>query len=189
MKEFWKALRLVLVCVVLLGIVYPLVTNCVSRVIFPFKSSGSIVYSGGNVVGSELIGQEFTENRWFTSRPSKNKYYGLKSGGTNINITSSKFKKYAQNNIDEFLSNNPQVKRKDIPQDMITASASGIDPDISYISALLQVKRIAKENKISENGVKLIIEKNVKGKFLGMFGEKRVNVLKLNLDLLKEIKK
>ena len=188
MKEFGKGFKFILVLMIITGIIFPLFMTGISRIIFPEKSKGSIVTQNGKIIGSKLIGQKFTDNKWFIGRPSASDYDGLKSGGSNLALTNPKFKESVNKNIEEFLSKNPEVSKNDIPVDMVTSSASGLDPDISYEAALLQAKRVAKENNISYNEVLKIVKDNKEGKFLGIFGEDKVNVLKVNLALLEKTK-
>lgn len=189
MKELSRAIKVTLVFMLMLGILFPVVMTGISRVAFPNKSNGSLVYSDGKVVGSKLIGQNFQGDKWFQGRPSESKYDGTKSGGSNLSMTNPKWKKKVEENIDNFIKNNPGVKRKDIPEDIITSSASGLDPEISLEAANLQVARVAKANGITEDEVKKLVNDNCSGKFLGVFGEKRVNVLNLNLAVFNKTKK
>lgn len=189
MKEVIKSIRIILVFAVILGILYPLAITGISSVAFKPQAEGSLVYSDNKIVGSSLIGQNFTGDMWFHGRPSVSSYNGLKSGGTNLAMSNPDFKKNTEANIDNFLSQNPGVKREDIPADIVTASASGLDPDISVDAAYLQVKRVAAANGMTEAQVKSLVDKNKETKFLNIFGQNRVNVLKLNLDILRSKKK
>lgn len=188
-EEIKKAVKFTLVFMILLGLVYPFVMTGIANLLFPYQAKGSIIKIDGKPVGSELIGQKFTDPRWFVGRPSAVDYDASSSGGTNYALSNPKFHEEVQKNIEEFLKNNPGVKRSEIPADIITSSGSGLDPHISPKAAYLQVKRVANANGLPEEIVKKLVDKNIEGRFLGLFGEPRVNVLKLNLSLLEEIKK
>jgi K+-transporting ATPase ATPase C chain len=189
MSEFKRAIKFTLVLIVLIGLVYPFVMTAIANLIFPYQAKGSIIKVDGKAVGSELIGQKFTDSKWFMGRPSAVDYNAESSGGTNYALSNPKFKEEVERNIEEFLKKNPGVKRSDIPADIVTSSASGLDPHISPQAAYLQVERVAKANNLPEKVVKKLVDENIEGRFLGIFGEPRVNVLKLNLSLLEEIKK
>jgi len=184
MKDIKRGLKLTLIFMIILGVIYPLAMTGISRVVFSEKSKGSLVYNKGEVIGSSLIGQKFTDDRWFQGRPSAVDYDASKSGGSNLAMSNPEFKKAVEKNIEEFLSKNPNVKREDIPADIITASASGLDPEITVASAKLQAERVAKANGKTVEEINKIIDMSKSGKFLGMFGQERVNVLKLNMMLL-----
>lgn len=184
MKDINRGLRLTLIFVIILGIIYPLVMTGISNLIFPEKAKGSLIYDKNQLVGSSLIGQKFTDDKWFHGRPSAVEYDASKSGGTNLAMTNPDFKKALDSNLKDFLSKNPTVKQEDIPADILTASASGLDPEISVVSAKLQADRVAKVNGITIEEVNKIIDSNKNGKFLGVFGQERVKVLTLNLKLL-----
>lgn len=189
MSEVKKAIKFTLVLMILLGLIYPFIMTAIANLIFPYQAKGSIIKVDGKAVGSELIGQKFTDSKWFMGRPSAVDYNAESSGGTNYALSNPKFKEEVERNIEEFLKKNPGVKRSDIPADIVTSSASGLDPHISPQAAYLQVERVAKANNLPEEVVKKLVDKNIEGRFLGLFGEPRVNVLKLNLSLLEEIKK
>lgn len=184
MSEVKRGLRLTLVFIILLGIIYPLVMTGISNLIFPDKAKGSLIYNKDELIGSSLIGQKFDDARWFQGRPSAVDYDASKSGGCNLSMSNPKFKEELDKNLQDFLSKNPGVKREDVPADMLTASASGLDPEITVASARLQAARVAKANGIPVEQVNRIIESNKSSKFLGIFGQERVNVLILNIKLL-----
>ncbi|MGB9780179.1 potassium-transporting ATPase subunit KdpC [Caldanaerobacter sp.] len=188
-EEVKKAIKFTLILMIILGLVYPFVMTGLANLLFPYQSKGSIIKIDGKPVGSELIGQKFTDPRWFMGRPSAVDYEATSSGGTNYALSNPKFHEEVEKNIEDFLKKNPGVKRSDIPADIITSSGSGLDPHISPEAAYLQVKRVAEANGLPEEIVKKLVDKNIEGRFLGIFGEPRVNVLKLNLSLLEEIKK
>lgn len=189
MKNIIKSIRIVLVFVILLGIIYPLTMTLISNVLFPSQAQGSLIKQNGTVVGSGLIGQTFISGAWFHGRPSAASYDGLKSGGTNLALSNPQFTKNTEAAIDNFIKENPGVKRQDIPSDIITASASGLDPEISLSAAYEQAKRVAGANGLTEAEIKSIIDRDKEGKFLGIFGQDRVNVLKLNMDIMSIKKK
>ncbi|MDI3519230.1 MAG: potassium-transporting ATPase KdpC subunit [Caldanaerobacter sp.] len=188
-EEIKRTIKFTLVFMVSLGLVYPFVMTGIANLLFPYQAKGSIIKVDGKPVGSELIGQKFTDPRWFMGRPSAVDYDATSSGGTNYALSNPKFHEELEKNIEEFLKKNPGVKRSEIPADIVTSSGSGLDPHISPKAAYLQVKRVAKVNGLPEEVVKKLVDKNIEGRFLGLFGEPRVNVLKLNLSLLEEIKK
>ena len=182
-SELKKILNLTIILMVSLGVVLPLLVTGICRIIFPSNSTGSLVSMDGKVVGSKYIGQKFTSDKYFQGRPSQNNYDGMASGGSNLALTNPEFKKNVENNIDKFMKENPGVKRSDIPEDIVTASASGLDPEISVDAAYLQVARVAKANNMAEADVKKLVDNNTEAKLMGVFGENRVNVLELNLAL------
>ncbi|MDF2880951.1 MAG: KdpC [Clostridiaceae bacterium] len=184
MNEVKRGLRLTLIFVIILGVIYPLVMTGISNLIFPKQAKGSLVYNKNEIIGSSLIGQNFTDDKWFQGRPSAVQYDASKSGGTNLAMSNPEFRKALDKNVQNFLRKNPTVKKEDIPADIITASASGLDPEISVASAKLQAERVAKANGMSVDEVNKLIDSNKSRKFLGLFGQETVNVLTLNLNLL-----
>lgn len=184
MNEVKKGLRLTLIFAIILGVIYPLVMTGISNLLFPKQAKGSLVYNKNILIGSSLIGESFTDDKWFQGRPSAVNYDASKSGGTNAAMSNPEFKKALEKNLQDFLAKNPTVKKQDVPADIITASASGLDPEISVESARLQAGRVAKANGMSVDDVNKLIDSTKSGKFLGLFGQERVNVLTLNLKLL-----
>ena len=173
------------VTVLLLGIVYPLAMTGIAMLIFPKQAGGSLVYVDGKPVGSDIIGQLWTKDRYFQGRPSaagKNGYDPTATGGTNLAPTSKKLIDATRAAIVALKKQNPDATLP-IPMDLITSSASGIDPDISPEGAYWQVPRIAAARGISPAAVKAIVDAHVKGRTMGILGEPRVNVLELNLAL------
>ncbi|MGL5149547.1 MAG: K(+)-transporting ATPase subunit C [Clostridium sp.] len=201
MKEVLKQVKngfiITVVFMVICGVLYPLALTGVSQLLFNDKANGSIIYVNSKAVGSELIGQEFTDSRFMKSRPSAVSYNTYTSGDSEYAGVASGSNNYAPSNpalvdrvkldMDEFLKNNPTVKREDIPTDLLTASASGLDPHISPASADIQVAGISKATGISEKKLRAIVQLNTEGKTFGVFGEERVNVLKVNLEIAKEL--
>jgi len=173
------------VTVLLLGIVYPLAMTGIAMLIFPKQAGGSLVYVDGKPVGSDIIGQLWTKDRYFQGRPSaagKNGYDPTATGGTNLAPTSKKLIDATRAAIVALKKQNPDATLP-IPMDLITSSASGIDPDISPDAAYYQAPRIAKLRKLSVTDVDALVAKYVHQRELGFLGEPHVNVLELNLAL------
>lgn len=168
MSEVKKAIKFTLVLMILLGLIYPFIMTAIANLIFPYQAKGSIIKVDGKAVGSELIGQKFTDSKWFMGRPSAVDYNAESSGGTNYALSNPEFKEEVERNIEEFLKKNPGVKRSDIPADIVTSSASGLDPHISPQAAYLQVKRVAQANNLPEEVVKKLVDENIEGRFLGL---------------------
>ncbi|HSF25145.1 MAG TPA: potassium-transporting ATPase subunit KdpC [Blastocatellia bacterium] len=181
-KQIYPALAMTVVLTVLLGIVYPLVVTGLAQVIFPAKAGGSLIEKDGKVIGSSLIGQPFTGPGYFHSRPSAagSGYDATASGGTNLGPTSKKLMdnvKTAGYSLQEENPNSP------IPVDMVTASASGLDPHITPAAAEFQIPRVARERVLSLETVRQLVREHTEGRQFGFLGEPRVNVLELNLAL------
>jgi K+-transporting ATPase ATPase C chain len=173
------------VTVLLLGIVYPLAMTGIAMLIFPKQAGGSLVYVDGKPVGSDIVGQLWTKDRYFQGRPSaagKNGYDPTATGGTNLAPTSKKLIDATRAAIVALKKQNPDATLP-IPMDLITSSASGIDPDISPEAAYYQAPRIAKLRKLSVTDVDALVAKYVHQRELGFLGEPHVNVLELNLAL------
>ncbi|OXL87443.1 K+-transporting ATPase subunit C [Paenibacillus sp. SSG-1] len=178
------ALRTSLVLIVLCGIAYPLVSTGLAQLIFPSQASGSMLKdSTGKVVGSELIGQSFTDPSFFQGRVSSIDYKAEGSGSNNYAPSNPELLKRVQASIADWQKNNPDVPVSELPVDLITNSGSGLDPHITPKSAKAQVPRISKLRGVSADELDRLVEQNTEGRDLGVFGEKRVNVLKLNLAL------
>lgn len=176
------------VTVILLGIVYPFVMTGIAMVLFPKQANGSIVYVDGKPVGSDIIGQLWSKPEYFQGRPSaagKNGYDPTATGGTNLGPTSKKLIDATRATIAALKKANPNATVP-IPMDLVTSSASGIDPDISPEAALYQAPRIAAARKMSVDAVDAIVAKYVHERELGFLGEPHVNVLELNLALDKK---
>jgi potassium-transporting ATPase KdpC subunit len=186
MKTLIISLKIFLFFTVLTGVIYPLFITGIARLVFPAKANGSLVVSNNQVIGSELIGQQFDSIIYFSSRPSNVGYNPLPSGGSNYGLTNSKLKKLVEDRKTQFLAFNELDSSTAIPSEMLFASASGLDPHISPEAALLQVDRIAKARNFSaEQKQKLIecVKNNIEGPQYFLFGEPRINVLLLNLRL------
>jgi|SRR5579871_565539 K+-transporting ATPase ATPase C chain len=175
---FWMTLITTLLC----GIIYPLAVTGAARILFPHRANGSLLASNGKIVGSELIGQSFTSPAYFHPRPSAagNGYDPLASGGSNLGPTNHQLSDRIQADASKLRAENPNVP---IPVDLLTASASGIDPEISLEAAEFQVPRVAKARAISEPELHALIQTHTIARQFGFLGEPRVNVLQLNLAL------
>lgn len=183
MKKFIiQSIRLTLVLIVLLCVIYPLSIAFVGK-LAKGNGSGEKITKNGKTVGYALLGQSFTKGEYFWGRPSSNGYNAAGSGGSNKGPSNADYLKDVQSRIDTLLKYNPGLKKSQIPADMVTASGSGLDPDISEQGALIQVSRVAKIRQLSEDKVKSLIAMNTQKPLLGLFGPSSVNVLKLNLAL------
>lgn len=183
MHSVWKtSIRFTLVTVVLLGLGYPLLVTGIAGVFFPHQADGSLILKDGQVIGSELLAQSFTSDRYFHPRPSAagNGYDATASGGSNLAQSNVKLVQRIQGDIDKLSAENPG---KPVPIDMVTTSGSGLDPDITPDAAYYQAPRVAKARNLSEESVRKFIEQHIASRQLGLLGEARVNVLELNLNL------
>jgi K+-transporting ATPase ATPase C chain len=179
----WKtSILFTIVTTVLLGLGYPLFITGVAAVVFPHKAGGSLILKDGQVIGSELLAQSFTSDRYFHPRPSAAGagYDASASGGSNLAQSNKTLVTRIQGDIDKLTAQNPG---KPVPIDMVTTSASGLDPDITPDAAYYQAARVAQARKLNEESVRSLIEQHVTARQLGVLGEARVNVLELNLDL------
>ena len=185
----WRtSILFTIVTTVLLGLGYPLFVTGIAAVIFPHKAAGSLItLQNGTVIGSELIAQSFTSDKYFHPRPSAagNGYDATASGGSNLAQSNKALVTRIQGDIDKLAAQNPG---KPVPIDMVTTSASGLDPDITPEAAYFQAPRVAKARGLSEDRVRQLVELHITGRQLGVLGEARVNVLLLNLDLDKLVK-
>jgi K+-transporting ATPase ATPase C chain len=184
-QQLLPGLRMTLVMTVLTGLIYPLAVTGLSQVLFRDKANGSLITVNGRVVGSELIGQNFTRPEYFHPRPSaagNDGYDATASGGSNLGPTNKKLIDRVQASVDKFRKENPGYQG-DIPADLLTTSGSGLDPHISPASAEAQAERVAKARGVSLDHIRALIDSHTEGRDLGFLGEPRVNVLLLNLDL------
>ncbi len=181
-NHIFPALRLTLVMLVLLVVVYPLLVAGIAR-LAPGEGKGETVTVNGKVVGYALIGQKFTEDRYFNGRPSAVDYNAAGSAGSNKGPSNPDYLKTIQARIDTFLVHNPSVQKADVPVELVTASGSGLDPDLSPAAAQVQVARIAKVRNIPAERLTQLVAEHTKGPLFGIFGPSTVNVLKLNVAL------
>lgn len=194
LREIRPAIVLVIALTLITGLVYPLVITGIAGVLFPSQAQGSLVEVDGKVVGSSLIGQEFTSDKYFHGRPSATTapdpndatktvsapYNAANSGGSNLGPTNKALVDRVKADVDKLKQENPSAA---VPIDLVTTTASGLDPDISPAAALFQVPRVAKARNMSEDQVRQLVNDHVDGRFLGLLGEPRVNVLALNMAL------
>lgn len=181
-KNLLIAIRFTLVTTAVFGLGYPLLVTGISQTLFPKQANGSLIEKNGQVVGSRLIGQGFSGDKYFHPRPSAagNGYDPTASGGSNLGPTNQTLVTRVQQDVAKWQQENPGMP---IPADLVTASGSGLDPDISPASAEFQVVRVAKARGISAEDLRRIVAKRTQPRQYGIFGEARVNVLELNLDL------
>src|SRR5579864_7252179 len=184
-QQLLPGLRMTLVMTVLTGLLYPLLVTGLCQVFFRDKANGSLITLNGQVIGSELIGQNFTRPEYFQPRPSaagNDGYDATASGGSNLGPTNKKLIDRVQASVDKFRKDNPDYPGA-IPADLLTTSGSGLDPHISPASAQAQADRVAKARGASLDQIHALIASRTEGRDLGFLGEPRVNVLLLNLDL------
>ncbi|WP_445505832.1 potassium-transporting ATPase subunit KdpC [Niallia sp. 03091] len=182
-------IRISLVMMLLCGLVYPLVVTGIAQVVMPEKADGSLLYNEDNeVIGSRLIGQNFTGSKYFHGRVSSIKNDGASSGSNNYAPSNKEMVKRIEASIAAWEKENPNIPIHHVPIDLVTNSGSGLDPHISPEAAYAQIDRISKATNLSTNELKELVEKHTEGKELGLLGEERINVLLLNLDLDKRIK-
>jgi K+-transporting ATPase ATPase C chain len=185
LSQLWPALRINIFLTILLGVGYPLLVTGISQVIFPHQANGSLITQNGQVIGSELIGQNFAKPEYFQPRPSaagNDGYDPTASGGSNYGPTNQKLIDRVKASVDKFHKENPDYHGA-IPADLLTGSGSGLDPEISPASAQAQTPRVAKARGVSADQLGQLVAQYTKSADLGLIGEPRVNVLKLNLAL------
>jgi potassium-transporting ATPase KdpC subunit len=194
LKEIRPAIIVLVVLTLITGLAYPLAMTALAGVIFPKQAQGSLIEKDGKVVGSALIGQEFTSDKYFHGRPSATTapdpadstktvpapYNAANSGGSNLGPTSKALIDRVKEDVDKLKAENPSMP---VPSDLVTTTASGLDPDISPEGALFQVPRVAKVRNLPEDAVRKLVGDHVEGRLAGLLGEPRVNVLALNLAL------
>jgi K+-transporting ATPase ATPase C chain len=193
-REIRPAVVILIVLTLITGLIYPLAMTGIAVLLFPHQAQGSLVERDGKIVGSELIGQAFTGDKYFHGRPSATNtpdpndatktvpapYNAANSGGSNLGPSNKALIDRVQGDIDALKKENPS---EPVPADLVTTSASGLDLHISPEAALFQVPRIAKARNLSEDRIRQLVEERTEGRFLGVLGEPRVNVLLLNLAL------
>ncbi|MGO4685863.1 K(+)-transporting ATPase subunit C [Hyphomicrobium sp. 2TAF46] len=194
LKLFRPAFVLLIALTVLTGLIYPLVMTGIAGVLFPKQAQGSLIVRNGKVVGSELIGQNFTSDRYFRGRPSATTgtdpadpsktvpqpYNAANSMGSNLGPTNKALIDRVKGDVDKLKAENPGVP---VPLDLVTTTASGLDPDISPAAAYFQVPRVAKARNLLEQDVKKLVDRHIETRLFGLIGEPHINVLALNLDL------
>lgn len=194
LNQIRPALVLLVALTLITGLLYPLAITGIAGILFPAQANGSLIERDGKVVGSGLIGQAFTSERYFHGRPSATTapdpndatktvpapYNAANSGGANLGPTSKALIERVQGDVEKLKAENPGAP---VPQDLVTTTASGLDPDISPEGALFQVPRVAKARNMPEDRVRQLVNEHIEGRIFGLLGEPRVNVLALNLAL------
>ena len=183
MKNLWISIKITLAMCVVLTVGYVLILRLTAAVASPNDGEAALVELNGTVVGAANVGQGFTDSTYFWGRPSAVDYNGGGSGGSNKGPNNPEYLSEVEERIEAFLSAHPYLKREDVPSEMVTASGSGLDPDISLRGAEVQISRVAKARGVSEDEVRKIVEDNIRKPWLGLFGTYKVNVLKLNIAL------
>ncbi|ENQ3105145.1 K+-transporting ATPase ATPase C chain [Bacillus sp. 491mf] len=185
-KILSPVIRITFTFLVICGLIYPLLVTGVAQAFMKDNADGSLIYNDKNeVIGSELIGQNFTDPRYFHGRVSSIEYKAEASGSNNYAPSNPDLVKRVEESVENWKKENPAVPVTEVPMDLVTNSGSGLDPDISPQAAYVQVDRISKITNIPKEKINKLIESQIEGKALGLFGEDRVNVLKLNVELQK----
>jgi len=194
LKEIRPAITFIVALTLIVGVAYPFAMTGIAQLVFPKQAAGSLIESGGKVIGSSVMGQDFTTDKYFHPRPSATTgpdpkdpsksisapYNAANTGGSNYGSTSKALIDRIKADVDTLKKENPSAQ---VPIDLVTTSASGLDPDISPDAALFQVPRVAKARNMAEIRLRQLVEEHTDGRFLGLLGEPRVNVLLLNLAL------
>jgi K+-transporting ATPase ATPase C chain len=177
------ALKMTFITLVIFGLLYPLLVTGIAKLIAPNGGNGEEVTINGKVVGFELIGQRFDDDRYFNSRPSAVDYNAAATGGSNKGPTNPDYLAQVQARIDTFLIHNPTVKKEEIPVDLVTASGGGLDPHISVAAAKVQIDRIARIRNISREKLNELVFEHTESPLLEMFGTSKIHLLRLNIAL------
>ena len=194
LRQIRPAIVVLIALTVITGLVYPLAMTGIAQVIFPYQAQGSLIERDGKVVGSELIGQVFESDKYFHGRPSATTapdpkdptktvpapYNAANSGGSNLGPSNKALIDRVKGDMDKLKAENPSMS---VPADLVTTSASGLDPDISPEAAFFQIPRVAKARNLPQERIRQLVEDHTDGRLFGLLGEPRVNVLKLNLAL------
>ncbi|MEF9918534.1 MAG: K(+)-transporting ATPase subunit C [Eubacterium sp.] len=204
-KALKPAFLVSIVLLIICGIIYPLLLTGIGQLTMNHQANGSLIEINGKKVGSEIVGQQFTDARFLKGRISaynyntytekdlrpdesgEAAYNGVASGSSNYSSTNPELQARVTESMDKFLAANPGVKKEDIPTDLMTSSGSGLDPHLSPASAEIQIPAMAKASGLSEDELRSIVADNTEGKFLKVFGEKRVNVLKTNIAIAQKL--
>lgn len=185
MKTLLKSLKITIVFCVFFGVCYVFVLWAIAQVASPGHGNAELVTLDGKVVGAANVGQEFTKDIYFWGRPSAVGYAADASAGSNKGPTNEEYLKEVEARVDTFLVHHPYLSRKEVPAEMVTASGSGLDPDITPRCAFIQIRRVAQARGMNEDEVKAIVDKQTERPWLGLFGPSKINVLKLNMALEK----
>jgi len=180
MKNIFKDIKLHFSTVVLFGLMFPLLIWVIG-LLFPNQANGLPIYKHGKLIGFENIGQKFYSDKYFWGRPSVVDYNAAATGGSNKSPTNPGYLAEVEQRIAYFLAKNPEVKRSEIPSDLVTASGGGLDPHISPQAAFIQIPRIANERNLDRGELRKLVKENIEEPLFGLFGTERINVLKLNL--------